>query len=141
MKTHVLRVEHSPTFKMLATLTGHLAGASLPQGSGSVIPGPRGLRPAPGTVKLSCARGQVGSLTEPSTAGPGSRSDVLGPRRGLTWLDRWGSRVALDTQWGPPGTGARFSLAHVLENSPAGPSFVGMGHVRICVCGQSGMEI
>lgn len=63
----------------------------------SAVPGPGGLRPAPGTVKPSCAWGRVGPQPEPSTAGPGSPSGVVVPGGGrLGWID-WAAGLL----WGP----------------------------------------
>lgn len=107
---------------------------------GSAVPGPGGLGPAPGTVKLSCVWGRVDSPPEPSTAGPGSPSDVVGPGRGrLGWTD--GAAGLRRPHSGPARGRCGLGLARGLENSWAGPGLVGTGHVRICVCGQSGMGI
>ena len=63
----------------------------LPQGRDQPYWGPEAWRPAPGTVKLCSAWRRVGSLPEPSNAGPGSRSDVVGP----TWEPTWPGRRGL----------------------------------------------
>lgn len=89
--------------------------------------------PAPGTVKLCCAWGRVGALPQPSTAGPGSPSDRSGAnlagQMGLHWTHGAYQRQVPARL----GTCAGELLGWATPRET--------DHVRICVCGQSGMEV